>query len=54
MSEKILVGFLGEGRYDETKYYIEDENNYKNTKYILEGDLSIILCLITKSPVEYL
>jgi len=37
MGEKILVGFLGEGRYDETKYYIEDENNYKNTKYILEA-----------------
>ena len=37
MGEKILVGFLGEGRYDETKYYIEDKNNYKITKYILEA-----------------
>jgi len=37
MGEKILVGFLGEGKYDETKYYIEDKNNYKNTKYILEA-----------------
>jgi len=37
MGEKILVGFLGGSGYVETKYYIEDKNNYKNTKYILEA-----------------
>jgi len=37
MGEKILVGFLGEAKYFETKYYIEDKNNYKITKYILEA-----------------
>jgi len=34
--------------------YHEGKDRYQTVAYLLNRDLSIVLCLITESPVEYL